>query len=210
MKKWIISLLLGIIIAVGGINYKCIDNAKKANVLIETTVVDPFWGTGYVIGSGVIISDNGLVVTAKHVVEDSLSIQIMLSDGEIVQVDTNSVYLDPDTDLAVIDINSVTPYSVKIGTADKYDYIFGIGTANGIIDNSLSLGYIYNESFHRLFFGDNEMLFMTMKIYPGCSGGGVYHWNKLVGIMVASDGGYNSFAVSSTEIEKFLRELKEI
>lgn len=207
MKKWVvistksivIILLLGVI-SCGTYGYKCIDNAKSATVLIETQ--DDF---GYSIGTGVIISETGIIVTAKHVVEDANLIRITLSDDRMFE--TDQIFLDSGTDLAVIFLYTDNCNYVEINESENYDLIYGIGTANGIHDRYLSFGYICDSNFKRMLFGDNIMLKMNMTIYPGCSGGGVYHFGKLVGIMTNSSRDGYSFAVSSLEIVKFLEEI---
>lgn len=208
MKYKTILIILLLIIAMWGCYlYVCIDNAKLANVLIETKV-NGIFGPSYTIGSGVVISPDGLIVTAKHVIEDAVIIRVTLADGTIVEIE--DYWIDEDSDLAILAVDCMDAYFVSIDESTnlhRLDFVYGIGNAKGLFDANLSLGWIYKNPFKRMAFDYNDMLFINMNIYPGCSGGGLYRYDKLVGIMTNKIDGY-AFAVSSNEIIKFLKELE--
>lgn len=179
----------------------CVTHAKSANVLIETKDYD-----GYGIGSGVVISENGLIVTAKHVVEGCEYIRITLSDSRVFE--PNDIRIDDDSDLAIINLHCKTRNFVKIKLSKGLRYlhlVFGIGNSEGIFDSDYSFGWIYKCPYRRMFLDDSQMIMLGMKIYPGCSGGGIYRFDKLIGIMIAASDDY-CFALSSEEILDFLKE----
>ena len=85
------------------------------------------------LGSGVIMQDDGFVVTNFHVVDDVDEILMLLYDGR--EVPATVVGTDPDTDLAVLKIEATglqpisvgEPAQVKIG-----DVVLAIGNPNGV------------------------------------------------------------------------------
>lgn len=210
MKKFLLILTLILFLGFStwfGNLYSDIQQAKQNSVLIEGTILS-FWGKLHIIGTGVVIDSNGSIITAKHCVEDINDLQITL-DGVIYYPDSNDIFLDSDSDIALIKLKNQTSEFAVFGNSNDLscgNIIYGIGTAKGIFDNNLSLGYIYKNHFKRLFFGNNDFIMAKMKIFVGCSGGGVYRYNKLIGIMIASNDGY-SFIISEEEIQKFIEEI---
>lgn len=213
MKKKILTVLLAvfftltIIFAHWSTNlYLDISHSQGCNVLVETKE----WRS-YGIGSGVIIDSNGTIITAKHCVEGVDKLRVTLPDGTAYDVnDVNNVYLDENSDIAIIKLGISTPEFVQLGDPNNLGYgtiIYGIGNAKGIWDNEFFIGYIYKNPFRRMFLGDNDYIFTKMKVYPGCSGGGLYYYGKLVGII--TNGGDITFAISVNEVKEFLRELED-
>jgi serine protease Do len=98
------------------------------------------------IGSGFIISAEGLVVTNKHVVEDTeAEYRIITSDNNEFKVE--KIYRDPANDLAILKVNpggkSFKP--VKMGDSDKLkvgQFVTAIGTALGEFRSTVTTGVI--------------------------------------------------------------------
>ena len=68
------------------------------------------------LGSGVIIDEDGYIVTNEHVVSRASKIKVRLSDGK--DFEATMISSDPISDLAVLKINSPTPLPyVKMGTS---------------------------------------------------------------------------------------------
>lgn len=96
------------------------------------------------IGSGVVINDQGQILTANHVVEDAASIELILSDG--TRVPAQMVTNEPDRDIAVLETTGpsgpLTPAilgnsrTLKVG-----DPIYAIGNPLGLT-GSISAGVI--------------------------------------------------------------------
>ena len=79
------------------------------------------------LGSGVIISDDGFIITNSHVVENATDITITLVGGK--RYEGQIIGIDHLTDLALIKIgnNSGTPLSLKSPAVDIGQKIFAIG-----------------------------------------------------------------------------------
>jgi serine protease Do len=164
-----------------GLLYNCARGNKIYNVIVESEQYGQFS-----VGSGVIISEDGLILTAGHIVEDADRVRVTLPDGRIF--DVNDYYVDIENDVGLIDLPiDVNDYTV-LGDSNSIipnSVIYNIGNAEGIWDSSISFGIIRNIKFKRLWFGEKcEFILAKMIVYPGCSGGGVYRWDKLIGIAV--------------------------
>lgn len=209
MKKYIVSILCTCLLTLFGwygYIYKCAFENIQNTVVIECKI-DTMFGETNSIGTGVIIDANGVILTAKHVIEDSIKSRVQLYNGQVCAIDRYVV--DVNSDLALLylkDVNTGSQVEVNAGLVNvTARVIYGIGTAYGFLNNHISFGYVKNTRLKRFVFNDSHMLLMKMAIYPGCSGGGVYHYKKLIGIMVAKKHGY-SFAVGNKEIIRFLQE----
>ena len=80
-------------------------------------------------GSGVIISQDGYVLTNNHVVDNAISVKITLFDNR--ELDAEVVGTDPLTDLAVIKVNADDLPAAFLGDSDKLkvgSWVMAIGT----------------------------------------------------------------------------------
>jgi serine protease Do/serine protease DegQ len=85
------------------------------------------------LGSGVIISSDGYILTNNHVVEEADELKVALSDDR--EFTAKLVGTDPKTDIAVIKIDASNLPFVTIGDSDKLrvgDVVFAIGNPLGI------------------------------------------------------------------------------
>jgi serine protease Do len=85
-------------------------------------------------GSGWIISEDGIIVTNYHVVEDAETITVTLDDGRTFPADMDSIATDPLTDLAVLKIEADNLPAVTIGDSSKLrigDWVVAIGNSLG-------------------------------------------------------------------------------
>lgn len=98
------------------------------------------------IGSGFIVAEEGLVVTNKHVVEDTeAKYRIITNDDKEYQVE--KIYRDPVNDLAILKINpsEVNLKPVELGNSDNLrvgQFVIAIGTALGEFRHTLTTGVI--------------------------------------------------------------------
>ena len=169
---------------------EAIDKAYPTVVRIETTMeVQNFFGpvTSSASGSGVIISDDGYIITNNHVIEGATKVHVYTSDN--TEYEASLVGTDPKTDIAVIKIEAkdlayasfADSSDVKIG----YDVVaIGNPLGTGI---SVTSGII--SALHKEITIDRETmtLFQTnAEINPGNSGGGLFNINgELIGIVNA-------------------------
>ena len=85
------------------------------------------------LGSGVIVDEAGHIVTNHHVIANAESIQVQLADGRVA--DAHIVGRDPDTDLAVLKINSSPLPVATFGRSDQLkvgDVVLAIGNPIGL------------------------------------------------------------------------------
>lgn len=129
------------------------------------------------IGSGVILSSDGRIVTNYHVIEGVCKIEITFNDGTTY---TGNVYVmdyDKDLDLAILKIDKTGLTAAIPGDSGKVkigDPVFSIGSPYGYI-NTVTEGIV---SAIRA-----DSIQISAAINPGNSGGGLFDANgKLIGI----------------------------
>lgn len=114
------------------------ERVSPAIVTLEVTSTD---GDG--IGSGVIYSADGWIVTNKHVVEDETSIVVRLKDGRDF---TGTVYgVDTLTDLAVVKIDAAGLPTATLGRSGDIKVgqtAIAIGSPLGVYTNSVTAGIV--------------------------------------------------------------------
>lgn len=95
------------------------------------------------LGSGFIISPDGVVVTNNHVIESADAIEVILQNGQ--QYDAIVIGRDPATDIAVLRVQTRTPLPyVEMGDSDTArvgDIVLAIGNPFGL-GGSLSVGVV--------------------------------------------------------------------
>ncbi|NLZ93054.1 MAG: trypsin-like serine protease [Firmicutes bacterium] len=95
-------------------------------------------------GSGVIISEDGYIVTNNHVIDGATEIYVTLGDGEEYQA--KLIGADPATDLAVIKINKTGLPAAEFGNSDNIvvgEQALAIGNPLGLeFSQTLTVGYI--------------------------------------------------------------------
>ncbi len=151
-------------------------------------------------GSGVIVSEDGLIITNNHVVERAKRISITLSNQEVLSAEV--VARDPAIDLALLRVKPTTPLrAIRFGSADSLavgNWVLAIGNpfdlettvTAGIVSakaRSLNLqsGRVAIESFIQV----------DAAVNPGNSGGALVNLQgDLVGINTAIASPTGSFA----------------
>ena len=94
-------------------------------------------------GSGVVISDQGHVVTNAHVVEGSQRLEVILADGH--SLPATLVGSDPFSDLAVIKIEAGAAPAASFGDSDALlagDTVIAIGSPLGDLTNTVTVGVV--------------------------------------------------------------------
>lgn len=136
------------------------------------------------LGSGVIVSSKGYILTNHHVVNDADKIQVLLQDGQAALASV--VGSDPETDLAVLKVNLPNLQPIEFGDPDNIrvgDIALAIGNPYGF-GNSVSQGIVsathrYSENI-RVYEG---YLQTDAAINPGNSGGALIDaYGRLIGI----------------------------
>lgn len=139
------------------------------------------------LGSGVIVSPQGFVLTNNHVVTDADEIKVMLSDGRNARATVAG--LDPETDLAVLKIDMTDLPNVVIGNSDGIrvgDVVFAIGNPFGV-GQTVTQGIVSATGRNKLGISTFENFIQTdAAINPGNSGGALINARgELIGINTA-------------------------
>jgi serine protease Do len=139
------------------------------------------------LGSGVIISDSGVILTNNHVVASGGNVTVRLHDGREFQA--TNVWTDPKTDIAVVKIEGATELvAAKLGNSDDVeigDWVLALGQPFGL-ESTVTAGIISAK--HRgIGITDRENFLQTdAAINPGNSGGPLVNLDgKIVGINTA-------------------------
>jgi serine protease DegQ len=136
------------------------------------------------LGSGVIVSEQGLILTNNHVVASADEIEIALADGR--KMSAKVVGTDPDTDLALIKIEADNLPAVTFASSNKLnvgDVVLAIGNPFGV-GQTVTQGIISALGRNHLGINTFENFIQTdASINPGNSGGALIDTDgNLVGI----------------------------
>jgi len=166
------------------------------------------------IGSGVIVTKDGYILTNNHVVNDAQEITVKLSDGRSAKA--KIIGADPDTDLAILKISLKNLPTTGIGNSEKLrvgDIVFAIGNPYGV-GQTVTQGIV--SATHRTDLGIStfENFIQTdAAINPGNSGGGLIDVNgNLIGInnaIYTRNGGFQGigFAIPMSTAKEIMSEL---
>ncbi len=170
-------------------------------------------------GSGVILSDDGFIVTNNHVVSESTSLRVKLYDGRVF--DAEVIGTDPTTDIALIKIEANDLPTIPFGSSDELrlgEWVLAIGspfdlqstiTAGIVSAKARQLDVIPTE------FRIESFIQTDAAVNPGNSGGALVNTHgELVGIntvIKSQTGSYigYSFAVPESIVKKVVMDLKE-
>ena len=136
------------------------------------------------LGSGVIVTAQGHILTNNHVIENAEEIEVYLRDGR--QLSAKVVGADPETDLAVLQIPSTEVPSITFGTSQPLavgDVVLAIGNPFGL-GQTVSQGIISATGRNQLGVNVFENYIQTdAAINPGNSGGALVNARgELIGI----------------------------
>lgn len=150
-------------------------------------------------GSGIIMSEDGYIITNAHVVEGATSLKVMTSDGETYEAQL--VGSDTVTDLAVVKIDATGLTAAEFGSSEDLrvaDKVMAIGNPGGHeLSSSVTIGYVsaLNRAISNNTTGYTmEYIQTDAAINPGNSGGALINeYGQVVGI--------NSAKISATGYE---------
>lgn len=200
-----------------------IDAAGPAVVGIncETEYTDWFWGTSSVqpsSGSGVIINEDGYIVTNNHVIEKATSVSVTLISGE--SYEAKLIGRDARTDLAVIKIEAEEnlPHAT-FGDSSKLrvgDSVIAIGNPLGEEFAGSATKGIISATNRTMTISDSVLTVIQTDaaINPGNSGGALINMNgEVIGINTAkiADSSVEGlgFSIPSNEFLPVIEELIE-
>ena len=200
-------------------------NEVKSSVVVINTLSLATQGTSdnielvteEALGSGVLISSDGLIWTASHVVQAAEAVKVEFLDGDVYEAEVLST--NPQADIALIMIKDKFELKNKkvaeIGNSDKVmigEDVFVLGAPHGF-KQSLSKGILsgrysplnLSNDFVRI-----EFLQTDAAVNPGNSGGPMFNMKgEVVAIassIYTSSGGFEGigFAISSNVAKKLL------
>jgi len=156
------------------------------------------------MGSGVIISKDGYILTNNHVVADADTIQVRLIDKRTFPAKV--IGTDPKTDIALIKVKAKNLQPIKLGNSDRLqvgEWVLAIGSPlSENLEHTVTAGIVSAKGRSNLGLADYEDFIQTdAAINPGNSGGALVNLNgELVGInaaIVSQSGGFQGigFAV---------------
>lgn len=139
------------------------------------------------LGSGVIVSTSGYILTNNHVVESADEIEVTLNDSRTTQA--RVIGTDPDTDLAVLKIDVDRLPTIVLGNSDTLqvgDQVLAIGNPFGV-GQTVTGGIVSALGRNQLGINTFENFIQTdAAINPGNSGGALVDVNgHLLGINTA-------------------------
>ena len=178
-------------------------------------------GTPQDIGTGFIVSEDGLIVTNKHVVSEDATYKVVTKDGQEFEV--TQISRDPSNDIAVIKINASDLTPVELGDSGNLkvgQFVIAIGTAlgefrhtvtTGVISGlgrGITAGSVYQGFVERL----DDVIQTDAAINPGNSGGPLLNSaGQVIGVnvAVASDAQNVGFALPINVVKDALNQYKE-
>jgi serine protease Do len=159
------------------------------------------------LGSGVIISADGVIITNNHVVAQAGKIRVALTDGR--ELAATVVGTDPESDVAVLRVNARNLPAITLADSARArigDLVLAIGNPFGI-GQTVTMGIISATGRANIGITDYEDFIQTdAAINPGNSGGPLVDMNgRLIGIntaIVSRSGGYQGigFAIPSNMV----------
>ena len=167
-------------------------SALVADSVVEITTSETSW-SGIVYssgaGSGVIINENGVILTNNHVIQGAAYITVRLTDGSTYEAVL--VAADAASDIAILKIEPKKQLTVAaFGNSDKLivgEEVIAIGNPLGLLGGTVTNGII--SALEREVTIDNEKMVLLQHnaaVSPGNSGGALFNMKgELVGIVNA-------------------------
>jgi serine protease Do len=207
---------------------ECVVNVKtQSTVNYRNPIYDFFYGDHYQgdkepvtgIGSGVIITADGYVVTNNHVVENSEKVTVTLNDKR--EYTAKVVGTDHSTDLALLKIDAKDLPFITFGNSDAMrvgEWVLAVGNPFNI-SSTVTAGIVSAKGRSMQIIDDNyriESYIQTdASVNQGNSGGALVNLKgEMIGInsAIISPSGGNvgiSFAIPSSIVQKVVRDLIE-
>lgn len=195
---------------------------KTADSVVEIStesVVTGSFAQQYVqqgAGSGVIISQDGYILTNNHVINGANSVKVRLRDA--TEYDATIVGSDSDNDIALLKVNATGLSPATFGDSNSLavgDYVVAIGNPLGELGGTVTDGII-SALARKVTIEDTQMTLLqtNAQVNPGNSGGGLFNANgELVGIVNAKQSATEvegiAFAIPINNVLDILSDLKE-
>ncbi|SPH18831.1 Periplasmic pH-dependent serine endoprotease DegQ [Defluviimonas aquaemixtae] len=168
------------------------------------------------VGSGFVISEDGLIVTNQHVVDGAETVRIKFADG--TTLDANVVGTDPLTDIALLNVDADKPLpTVKFGNSDSVrvgDEVIAMGNPFGL-GGTVTSGIVSAKARDIQAGPFDDYIQTDAAINRGNSGGPLFNADgEVIGMNTAifsPDGGSIGigFAVPSQMVKTIVDDIKD-
>lgn len=173
------------------------------------------------LGSGVILSSDGYIVTNNHVIDGAERLEVTLNDNR--SFNATVVGADPSTDLALIKISASDLPIIKMGDSDNLkigEWVLAVGNPFGLT-STVTAGIVsaktrsISSATHQRPMSIESYIQTDAAVNPGNSGGALVNLNgELIGINTAiysQTGNYAgySFAIPVSIVKKIVADLKQ-
>lgn len=179
---------------------------------------------GSASGSGVIISEDGYIVTNNHVVKNAQAINIVLNDN--TEYEAEVIGTDPSTDLALLKVDAENLPAIKMGNSSQVEvgeWVLAVGNpfnlnstvTAGIVSAKARNINIIRPNANEEVFPIESFIQTDAAVNPGNSGGALVNTKgELIGIntAIASGTGYYtgySFAIPINLVQKVIADLRD-
>jgi len=170
-------------------------------------------------GSGVIVSNDGYIVTNNHVVEKSVKLEVILTDKS--SYEAKLIGTDPSSDLALLKIEAKNLPAISFTNSNQLkvgEWVLAVGNPFNLT-STVTAGIVSakgrNLNLLNNIFPIESFIQTDAAINPGNSGGALVNIEgDLVGIntaILSRTGAYNGygFAIPANIVQKVIRDLKE-
>ncbi|OPY57727.1 MAG: putative serine protease HhoB precursor [Pelotomaculum sp. PtaU1.Bin035] len=199
-----------------------VSSSEVANPFASDPFLRQFFGIPFAskqleegLGSGVLISNDGYILTNEHVIEGANEIDVSVS-GIDKAIEAKVIGSDVDLDLALLKINTQSAlHFLKLGNSDQIkvgNWVIAIGNPYGL-DHTVTTGVISAKG-RPISVGDRQyenLLQTDASINPGNSGGPLLNLQgEVVGINTAINAQAQGigFAIPTSTVQRVLEDLK--
>lgn len=173
------------------------------------------------LGSGVILSPDGYIVTNNHVIDEAERLEVTLNDNRTF--DATVIGADPTTDLALIKIDATDLPIIPMGDSERLkvgEWVLAVGNPFGFT-STVTTGIVSAKGRsipnggHNRQMGIESYIQTDAAVNPGNSGGALVTLNgELIGINTAiysQTGNYAgySFAIPTSIVKKVVSDLRQ-
>ena len=169
-------------------------------------------------GSGVIISEDGYIVTNNHVIDGAEKLEVTLNDNR--KFNARVIGTDPNTDIALLKISATKLTPIVFANSDNVkvgEWVLAVGNPFGL--NSTVTAGIVSAKARGVSKGNNvgieSFIQHDAAVNPGNSGGALVNVDgELIGIntmIYSNTGNYagHSFAIPSAVVNKIVTDIKQ-
>ena len=163
-------------------------------------------------GSGVIVSDQGHVVTNLHVVNNASAVQVQLADGRTLPA--KFVGADDPSDIAILKIDAEGLQPLPFGDSDKVNVgqmVFAVGNPLGL-QETVTQGIISAKGRRALSEAANEFFQTDAAINPGSSGGPLMNLDgEIIAInnSISPQGQGIGFAIPANTVRRVFESIRD-